>query len=133
MRYYLDTNIIIYAAKGSYPHMINHFLSKEPERIVIPSIVLSEIEYGARKSVNHDKTMAVYSRFLQMFRVVPFSAKAAFFAGKIRGDLEKKGAPIGMYDTLIAGTVLADDGILVTHNVREFERVEGLRVEDWTN
>lgn len=132
MRYYLDTNIITYAAKGIYPHLIKRFLSKEPDKIVIPAIVLSEIEYGAHKSVNHDKTMAGYSRFLQMFRVVPFSAKAAFFAGKIRGDLEKKGTPIGIYDTLIAGTVLADDGVLVTHNVGEFGRVEGLKVEDWT-
>ena len=132
MKYYLDTNIIIYAAKGTYPHLIDHFMNKDPGDIVIPAIVLSEIEYGAHKSVNYDKTMAVYGRFFRVFRVIPFSSRAAFYAGKIRSDLEKKGTPIGMYDTLIAGTVLADAGVLVTHNVSEFGRVEELKLEDWT-
>ena len=132
MKYYLDTNIISYAAKGTFPHLVDHFTENVPEDIVVPAIVLSEIAYGAHKSTDYEKTMAKYSCFLNVFKVAPFSARAAYFTGKIRGDLEKKGTPIGIYDTMIAGTVLAGDGILVTHNVSEFERVEGLRIEDWT-
>ena len=133
MRYYLDTNIIIYGAKDVYPHLSDRILKHSPKSILIPSIVLYEIEYGAEKSINYDKTMFKYEKFLRLFSIAPFSVKAARYAGKVRSDLEKKGTPIGAYDVLIAGTVLADDGVLVTHNVEEFKRVEGLRVEDWTS
>ncbi len=131
MNYYLDTNIISYASKGDNQHLIDCFHKKDPREIIIPAIVLSEIEYGARKSADYEKTMSGYNTFLRVFRVAPFTATAAFYTGIIRADLEKKGTPIGMNDTMIAGTVLAEDGVLVTHNVREFERVEGLRVIDW--
>ncbi len=133
MKYYLDTNIIIYAVKGIIPRLSDRFVDIEPRDIVIPAIALSEIEYGAQKSFDYGKTMGKYIPFLRAFRVAPYTAKAAFYSGKIRVDLEKKGTPIGLNDTMIAGTVLAgDDGVLVTHNVREFERVEGLRIVDWT-
>ncbi|MBR6229136.1 MAG: type II toxin-antitoxin system VapC family toxin [Eubacterium sp.] len=132
VRYYLDTNIIIYAVKGIIPKFSDRFVDKEPGDIMIPAIALSEIEYGAQKSFDYRRTMGVYIPFLRAFRIAPFTAKAAFYTGKIRADLEKKGTPIGMNDTMIAGTVLAENGVLVTHNVREFERVEGLRVVDWT-
>ena len=132
MKYYLDTNIISYAAKGNNRYLLDCFQKNDPKEIYIPAIVLSEIEYGARKSVDYDKTMSGYGSFLRAFRVAPYTAKAAYYTGKIRADLEKKGTPIGVNDTMIAGTVLADDGVLVTHNVSEFERVEGLRVVDWT-
>ncbi len=132
MIYYLDTNIISYAAKGNNQYLLDCFKNTDPKRVIIPAIVLSEIEYGARKSVDYKKTMSGYSLFLRAFRVAPYTAKAAFYTGKIRADLEKKGTPIGVNDTMIAGTVLAENGMLVTHNVKEFERVEGLRVVDWT-
>ena len=132
MKYYLDTNIISYASKGDNRYLLDCFLKNDPKDVVIPAIVLSEIEYGARKSVDYEKTMSGYRVFLRAFRIAPYTAKAALCTGKIRADLEKKGTPIGMNDTMIAGTVLAEDGVLVTHNVREFERVEGLKVEDWT-
>ena len=132
MKYFLDTNIIIYAAKGMFPVLIDRFTEHRPEEIFIPAIVSSEIEYGARKSIDYVTMMSKYRNFLSLFSVVSFSEKAAYCSGIIRSDLEKKGTPIGVYDTLIAGTVIANDGVLVTHNVNEFRRVEGLRVEDWT-
>ena len=130
--YLLDSNIIIYVVNGKYPQLFERIKENEPGNIAIPSIVVSEIEYGAQKSSNYKELIKKYLFFYSPFRIVPFTAKAAYYSGKIRSDLEKKGTPIGMYDTLIAGTALAEDGILVTHNVKEFERVEGLKVEDWT-
>ncbi len=132
MKYYLDTNIIIYALKGQYPALPEHFKEIPSQSIVIPSIVLAEIEYGARKSNNYEITMSRYKQFMDVFIKVPFSEKAAIFYGQIRSDLERRGELIGPNDLMIASIVLAEDGILVTNNVKEFERVPKLRIENWT-
>ena len=132
MKYYLDTNIIIYALKNSYPTIKTHFENTPSTSIVIPSIVLAEIEYGARKSYDYEKTIRLYRSFTDVFEEADFSSKASEYYGKIRADLEKKGQVIGANDMLIASIVLSEDGILVTHNTREFRRIEGLRIEDWT-
>lgn len=132
MKYYLDTNIIIYALKGQYPALPEHFKEIPSQSIVIPSIVLAEIEYGARKSNNYEITMSRYKQFMDVFIKVPFSEKAAIFYGQIRSDLERRGELIGPNDLMIAAIVLAEDGILVTNNVKEFERVPKLRIENWT-
>lgn len=132
MKYYLDTNIIIYALKGQYPALPEHFKEIPSQSIVIPSIVLAEIEYGARKSNNYEITMSRYKQFMDVFIKVPFSEKAAIFYGRIRSDLERRGELIGPNDLMIASIVLAEDGILVTNNVKEFERVPKLRIENWT-
>ena len=91
MKYYLDTNIIIYALKGQYPALPEHFKEIPSQSIVIPSIVLAEIEYGARKSNNYEITMSRYKQFMDVFIKVPFSEKAAIFYGQIRSDLERRG------------------------------------------
>lgn len=132
MKYYLDTNIIIYALNGKYPCVISHFQSIPSMSIVIPSVVLAEIEYGARKSYDYEKTIKLYRQFVHYFGIEPFNGKAAQFYGQLRADLEKQGTPIGANDMLIAATVMEADGILVTHNTKEFSRVAGLRLEDWT-
>lgn len=100
--------------------------------IVIPSIVLAEIEYGARKSIDYGKTIALYNEFTKVFEAEDFSSKAAVEYGNIRASLEKKRQVIGANDMLIAATVLAAGGTLVTHNTKEFNRVESLLIEDWT-
>jgi len=132
MKYFLDTNIIIYFIKGSFPALLKH-LKKVPEAsIVLPSVVLAEIEYGARKSNDYDKTIKTYKAFTSFFQTAPFEWSASETYGKIRADLESKGCMIGANDCMIAAIVLANDGVLVTHNTKEFERIEGLNVEDWT-
>lgn len=133
MKYYLDTNIIIYAIKGSYPSLIDHFKNVPKESIVIPEIVLAEIEYGARKSSSYDKTIEKYNEFTKYFNIANFDKNAGVSYGIIRSELEKSGHQIGPNDLIIASIVLANDGILVTHNTKEFERVSGLKIEDWTN
>ena len=132
MKYYLDTNIIIYAMKNEYPNIKNHFLKVPSSSIVIPNIVLAEIEYGARKSKNYKKTIDVYNQFTNVFEMAEFSMKAVKEYGNIRKDLEKQGKVIGPNDLIIAAIVKSEGGTLVTHNINEFSRVKGLKIEDWT-
>lgn len=132
MKYYLDTNTIIYYIKGKFPALINHFGSVPRQSILIPEIVLAEIEYGARKSDNYEQTISKYRMFTDSFEKVAFARRASSIYGTIRADLEKKGIPIGPNDLIIASTVLAEDGVLVTHNIKEFGRIPNLRIEDWT-
>lgn len=132
MKYFLDTNIISYFLKGKYPSIVNHFMSVSSRNIFIPSIVIAEIEYGAKKSSDYESNIKNYRRFLDLFTVVPFYEKAAVFYGQIRAALEKEGKPIGANDMLIASIVLSENGILVTNNVSEFSRIIGLKIENWT-
>ena len=132
MIYFLDTNIIIYSIKNSYPGIQNHFLRIPSQKISIPSIVTAEIEYGAKKSFDYDKTIQIYRQFMNTFSITDFNDKAAICYGDIRAYLEKTGTMIGPNDMLIASIVLAEEGVLVTHNVKEFSKVPNLKLEDWT-
>ena len=132
MKYFLDTNIISYFLKGMYPQIKEHLTKVRRDSVFIPSIVASEIEYGARKSFDYEKTIKVYRSFLDVFEVVPFDQASAREYGHLRSSLEKEGKAIGANDMLIAATVLANGGILVTNNVNEFARVPGLKTENWT-
>ena len=132
MKYYLDTNIIIYALNGKYPAIRPHFEQVPAMAIVLPSVALAEIEYGARKSRDYEKTIQLYRKFMHPFDVAPFTRHAAECYGRIRADLEAKGQIIGANDLLIAATVMAENGVLVTHNTRELSRISGLAVENWT-
>lgn len=132
MRYFLDSNIIIYAIKGTYPNIKKRFLEVPTMSISIPDIVMAELEYGARKSDDYKKSSDKLKIFTAPFDRFPFCGrKMAEAYGQIRSDLEKKGTPIGKNDLFIAATVLAEGGTLVTHNIKEFSRIEGLKVEDW--
>lgn len=132
MKYHLDTNIIIYALKGTYKEIENHFRSIPFESIVIPRIVVAEIEYGAKKSKNYKQIIEKYNEFINHFEIIDFDEKASRKFGDIRWTLEQAGKQIGPYDLIIASTVLANEGVLVTHNTKEFERIKGLKIEDWT-
>ena len=132
MAFFLDTNICIYALKGQFPGIERRLRQTAPSEIKIPSIVKGELLFGARKSSQPERTLAVLERFLFPFEVVGFGAVAAESYATIRLDLERRGKPVGPNDLVVAATVLADRGTLVTHNVREFRRVRHLVVEDWT-
>lgn len=97
----------------------------------ISAITLSELEYGAAKSSNPQKNQAAIMQLLLVLEVLPFDDRASMEYGGIRAYLEKQGTPIGPLDTLIASHARAEGLVLVTNNVREFERVPGLRVENW--
>lgn len=104
----------------------------EPGRLGLCSIVAHELYFGAYKSSRVDYNLETLRLVFSDFEVIDFDREDARVAGEIRAKLNRAGSPIGPYDVLIAGQAKARDLILVTNNVREFERVEGLRVEDWT-
>lgn len=130
--YLLDTNICIYAIKGTYKTLTDHLLSVSPDDILISAITLSELEYGVGKSNWGERTRQTINTFLASFDVLPFADKEAVIFGALRANLEKEGTPIGLLDAMIGAQALANDLIVVTHNTKEFKRIPGLTVEDWT-
>ena len=132
MTYYLDTNICIYFLVGKFPILLTKLTSYSPNDIKIPAIVKAELMHGAEKSIKRDENIIKINKFLLPFEITPFDAVCADYYGKIKATLEKNGILIGPNDLIIASTVLAQNGTLVTHNVNEFGRIEGLRIVDWT-
>lgn len=131
MIYMLDTNICIYAMKKK-PESVLQRLKKELDNgVCISSITLAELEYGMSHSSNPAKNEQALLRFLAPISVLPFGASAASEYGEIRAYLQNHGTPIGPLDMLIAGHARAEKMILVTNNVREFERVPELEIENW--
>lgn len=128
--YLLDTNILIYFFKG-FGNVAEILLSKSPKDIAIASITLYELEVGIAKSNNSRKRKKQLESFISCINILPFTSKEAETSARIRSDLEDQGMPIGPLDNLIAGTALCANSILVTHNTKEFCRVEGLIIEDW--
>ncbi len=106
-------------------------LSKSPNDITIPSIVLYELKVGIAKSTKPAKRKKQLELLMSRINISFFGSEEAENAAMIRADLEKKGIPIGPYDTLIAGTALSIHATLVTHNIKEFKRVNALSIEDW--
>jgi tRNA(fMet)-specific endonuclease VapC len=132
MRYLLDTNICIFLIKKKPEAVIARLEESISSGIGISSITLSELEYGIQKSTHIEKNALNLLRFLAPFDIVPFDEYAAREYGKIRAYLEKRGEPIGGMDMLIGAHAKSLATILVTNNVREFSRIDGIRVEDWT-
>ena len=106
--------------------------SIDSNRIKIPVMVKGELLVGAEKSKWREKTLAETLAFLMPYEVVPFEDSMLKTYARIRAALELKGQKIGYNDTLIAATVMARNGILVTNNIGEFSRIDGLQCEDWT-
>ena len=132
MNYFLDTNVIIDAIRGKNSNIKKHFENIQPSHIFVSSIVIAELEYGAKHSADYDMNKTLYERFIKDFTEVPFVKEYSEKYGEIRHALSKTGRPIGSNDMLIAATVLANEGTLVTHNTDEFVRIHGILLEDWT-
>lgn len=131
MTYMLDTNICIYAMKNKPEKVLQRLREMLNSGLCISSITLAELEYGMKNSSDPGKNEQALLRFLVPLNVLPFGAAAASEYGEIRAFLQKQGTPIGPLDMLIAAHVKAEDLILVTNNVREFERVPDLSIENW--
>jgi tRNA(fMet)-specific endonuclease VapC len=131
--YFLDTNTCIYFLKGTYASILEEFKKRRPEEIKIPSMVKAELLLGVENSVQKEKNRELIARFLEPFEIVAFDDTAAAEYAKIRGTLEQKGQIKGPNDLIIAATVMARKGILISHNTQEFKRVAGLLVEDWVS
>ncbi len=131
IKYMLDTNIIAYAINKSSPEVISNLLKHNPEEICISAITMAELEYGIMHSSKPERNRAALMMFLAEISVVSFDSNAAYDYGVIRQDLQNKGQLIGANDMLIAAQARSLGVTLVTHNVREFSRVENLKYEDW--
>ena len=132
MKYMLDTNICIYIMKKNPPQVIEKYLSLNPSERCISSITLAELEFGVCKSNTPTKNRMALKIFLAGIKIFPFDDKEATEYGEIRATLEKRGTPIGANDLLIAAHARALQLTLVTNNLKEFERVDGLKAENWT-
>lgn len=131
MKWMLDTNTCIALIKGRPERTLRKLRGKSVGQVGISSITLAELQYGVARSQRAPEAAAALAEFLLALEVAGFDAEAAGQYGQVSAGLSRRGLPIGPLDTLIAAHACALDAVLVTHNTREFRRVEGLRVEDW--
>ena len=130
LQYMLDTNICIYVMK-SYPPQLRERFNRLAEQLCLSSVTLGELHYGAEKSARRIDNLQAIAHFTARLEVLPFAEKAAAHYGQIRAQLERDGRPAGAYDMMIGGHARSEALVLVTNNRREFERMDGLRVENW--
>jgi tRNA(fMet)-specific endonuclease VapC len=131
--YLLDTNICIYTINSRPKHVVEKVKSFEPPMIKLSSISVGELEYGVSKSPNREKNRMALLNFLSGFDIMDFDDRDAEVFGIIRARLEQEGQIIGPYDLQIASQAIARNYVLVTNNVKEFERIRELRIENWAN
>mgnify|MGYP001133742308 FL=1 len=131
MRYLLDTDTCIYLIKKQSPEIIERFKSHKISAVAVSIISCFELEYGVRNSDNVRQNKAALNKFIDSIHLIGMDRLAADSSALIRAELKKKGTSIGPYDTFIAGIALSQNLILVSNNIREFERVEGLKIENW--
>lgn len=130
MKYLLDTNACIAILRSRTSPVAIRLAKEAPVNVAICSVVKSELYYGAHKSDRKEETLNKLALFLDGFQSVPFDDNSSKIYGRIRADLAARGEPIGPNDLMISAIALANDLTLVTHNLREFQRVKGLKLED---
>ena len=130
LRYLLDTNLCIRVLRDRPAGLRGRF-NAEADSLCISDVVLYELMFGAEKSARPMQNRTDVERFAARLSVLPFDSAAAAHTADIRATLERQGTPIGSYDVMIAGSARSRGLIVVTGNLREFNRVDGLRSEDW--
>ncbi|MFA7242111.1 MAG: type II toxin-antitoxin system VapC family toxin [Sulfuricellaceae bacterium] len=130
LKFFLDTNIVIYVIKQR-PLQVLEVFNRHHGRMAVSSITLAELVHGAEKSSDIPRNTAVVEDFVSRLTVLPYDEKAVWQYGHIRAALEKTGQPIGINDLHIAAHARSNGLILITNNLREFERVPGLLLENW--
>ena len=132
IKYMLDTNIVIYIIKRRPIELLDLF-NQHTGQLCISSIMLAELMHGVEKSQYIDKNLKSVEDFISRLEVLEYGQKAASHYGEIRAYLERKGTLIGVNDLHIAGHARSEGFIVVTNNLKEFDRVVGLRTENWIN
>jgi tRNA(fMet)-specific endonuclease VapC len=132
IKYMLDTNIVIYIIKRRPIELLDLF-NQHTGQLCISSITLAELMHGVEKSQYIDKNLKSVEDFISRLEVLEYGQKAASHYGEIRAYLERKGTPIGVNDLHIAGHACSEGFIVVTNNLKEFDRVVGLRTQNWIN
>jgi tRNA(fMet)-specific endonuclease VapC len=131
MKYLLDTNACVDYLNGRFPRLTKRIQQSAPSDLAISSVAVAELRYGAEKSTQGQRNHERLDVFLSDVPCVDFDSGAALVYGRVRAVLERRGMVIGPYDLQIAAHALSLDLVLVSDNVREFRRVEGLKVENW--
>lgn len=130
LKYMLDTNICIFTLRNK-PEAVRQKFNRHQNQLCISTITLMELICGAEKSGAPERNLSVIEGFIARLDVLQYDISAAIHTGQIRAELAKTGKPVGPYDQMIAGHARSCGLIVVTNNLREFERVPGLRTEDW--
>lgn len=130
LKYMLDTNIVIYVIKQR-PLCALKVFNQHAGLMCISSITYAELLHGVEKSTRPGHNLRQVEDFTSRLDILDYGKKAAAHYGDIRADLERKGTTIGINDLHIAGHARSESLVLVTNNLREFERVEGLRLDSW--
>ncbi|SHH63580.1 type II toxin-antitoxin system VapC family toxin [Pollutimonas bauzanensis] len=130
-RFMLDTNIVSYLLRGRHPVLENHLRRHPVHEICISAITRAELRYGVARLPQAARLGHEVDRFLRGVTVLAWGDAAADAYGIVRAILEGKGQPIGALDTMIAAHALVADTTLVSNNLREFQRVPGLRLDNW--
>ncbi len=133
MSYLLDTNICIYLINNKFDYLIDRIESAGIENTVISTITIAELEFGIAnsKSLYKEENRIALFEFLLPFKFLTFNQNDAYEYGIIRSDLQRKGQIIGNMDMLIASQAIANNLTLVTNNIKEFERIYDLKLENW--
>ena len=132
MKYLVDTNILIFLCNTKSKKLETKFKKHRPEEFFVSSITVGELIYGVNKSQQKRKNLEAIIKILSSFEVIDFDSRDAWEYGEIRADLESKGKSIGGNDILIAAQAKQRGLIMITNNTREYKRVGGIKVEDWT-
>ncbi|MDQ2077485.1 tRNA(fMet)-specific endonuclease VapC [Marinimicrobium sp. ABcell2] len=132
LKYMLDTNIVIYTIKHR-PTAVKEEFQAHYGQMCISTVTLMELMCGAEKSSAPGRNVLDVEGFAARLDVLDYDSEAAAHSGQLRAELAKSGQPIGPYDQMIAGHARSRGLVLVTNNEREFERVPGLRLENWVN
>lgn len=132
LKYMLDTCTCIYTIKNR-PNEVREAFRRHHGQLCISTVTLMELIKGAEKSMKPEANMDVVEGFAARLDVLDFDRKAAAHSGQIIAELELSGLKIGAFDSQIAGHARSQGLIVVTSNVREFERVSGLRIENWVS
>ncbi|OYU46457.1 MAG: VapC toxin family PIN domain ribonuclease [Burkholderiales bacterium PBB4] len=130
--YLLDTNIVSYFIRGAHPALVNRCMQVlEAQSATISVVTRAELRFGQACLATSDKRRRAIDLVLDQLPALPWTSAAADLYGSIKDQLRREGTPIGDMDTLIAAHALTENLILVTHNTRHFEKIPGLRMEDW--
>ncbi|WP_323148200.1 type II toxin-antitoxin system tRNA(fMet)-specific endonuclease VapC [Pseudomonas oryzihabitans] len=130
LKFMLDTNTCIFTIKNR-PESVREAFTRHHGQLCISTVTLMELIYGAEKSSSPERNLAVIEGFAARLEVLKYGLEAAAHTGQLRAELARAGQQIGPYDQMIAGHARSLGLIVVTNNRREFDRVPGLRVEDW--
>lgn len=130
LKYMLDTNIAIYVIKHR-PVEVREIFNRSNGHMCISSITLAELLHGVEKSNKPDQNLRIVEDFVSRLEVLGYGAKATAHYGNIRADIEKKGKIIGVNDLHIGAHSRSEGLVVVTNNIKEFDRIEGLRLENW--